>query len=65
MEKSCFFLGHRSAPASILPALEGAVERHITEHGVTCFYVGRYGNFDRLAGRAERGLLQVENLAEG
>ena len=52
MENSCFFLGHRTAPAELRPVLEAAVERHVTEYGVTCFYVGRYGNFDRLAGRA-------------
>lgn len=52
MEKSCFFLGHRSAPQELRPTLEAAVERHITEYGVTCFYVGQYGNFDRLAGQA-------------
>lgn len=52
VENSCFFLGHRSTPQELLPALKAAVERQITEHGVTCFYVGRYGNFDRLAGQA-------------
>ena len=52
MGNSCFFLGHRTAPAELRPVLEAAVERHVTEYGVTCFYVGRYGNFDRLAGRA-------------
>ena len=45
----CFFIGHRDTPASILPLLRDAVERHITEYGVTEFVVGRYGNFDSLA----------------
>jgi len=48
----CFFIGHRDTPASILPKLGEAVERHITEYGVTEFVVGRYGSFDSLAAQA-------------
>lgn len=47
--KSCFFIGHREASAEILPALEQAVEQHISEYGVTEFFVGNYGGFDSLA----------------
>lgn len=47
----CFFIGHREAPESIYPELAQTVEQLI-EQGVTDFYVGRYGNFDRLAARA-------------
>lgn len=50
--KSCFFIGHREAGTEILPALEEAIEKHISEYGVTEFIVGHYGNFDRLAARA-------------
>ena len=50
--KTCFFIGHRDAPESIYNRLLEAVERHISEYGVTDFVVGRYGNFDRLAARA-------------
>ena len=50
--KNCFFIGHRDAPESIYERLLSAVERHISEYGVTDFVVGRYGNFDRLAARA-------------
>ena len=50
--KTCFFIGHRDAPQVIYDRLEAAVERHITEYGVTDFVVGKYGNFDRLAARA-------------
>lgn len=49
--KSCFFIGHREAVTEILPALEDAVEKHISEYGVTEFIVGHYGGFDRLAAR--------------
>ena len=49
---TCFFIGHRETSDSIFPALVQAVERHVTEYGVTEFIVGHYGNFDRLAARA-------------
>ena len=47
----CFFIGHREAPENIYPELARTVEQLI-EQGVTEFYVGHYGNFDRLAARA-------------
>lgn len=50
--KSCFFIGHREASSEILPALAEAVEKHITEYGVTEFIVGNYGGFDRVAAKA-------------
>lgn len=50
--KSCFFIGHREAGGDVFPALSEAVEHHITEHGVTDFYVGHYGGFDGLAAQA-------------
>ena len=50
--KSCFFIGHREASSEILPALTEAIEKHITEYGVTEFIVGNYGGFDRMAAKA-------------
>ncbi len=50
--KSCFFIGHRDTPEKLLYALEQTVERHITEYGVTEFYVGQHGRFDALAVQA-------------
>lgn len=50
--KSCFFIGHRDVNAEIYPALLAEVERHVTEHGVTDFFVGHYGGFDRMATQA-------------
>ena len=47
----CFFIGHREAPESIYPELARTVEQLIGQ-GVADFYVGHYGNFDRLAARA-------------
>ncbi len=48
----CFFIGHRDTPDSVYPDLLQAVEKHITQYGVTEFIVGHYGNFDFLAARA-------------
>ena len=50
--KTCFFIGHHDAPESIYDRLLAAVERHISDYGVTDFIVGRYGNFDHMAARA-------------
>lgn len=50
--KSCFFIGHCDTNAEIYPLLLTEVERHITEYGVTDFFVGRCGNFDRMAAKA-------------
>ena len=50
--KSCFFIGHRNAPETLLPLLASAVERHITEYGVTEFIAGHYGSFDYMAAGA-------------
>ena len=50
--KRCFFIGHRDAMQDIVPALERTVEALITAHGVTEFFVGGYGGFDRLAAGA-------------
>lgn len=47
--KTCFFIGHRNTPDTVLPALTQEVERHIVEYGVTDFVVGHYGRFDALA----------------
>lgn len=48
--KVCFFIGHRDTPDRVYPALEQAVEQLITQ-GVTEFYVGNHGSFDRMAAR--------------
>ena len=52
MSKSCFFIGHRDAPAEVRPLLLEAIEKHIAEYGVTDFYVGHYGAFDAMAAGA-------------
>ena len=52
MSGSCFFIGHREADSRIWSSLVEAVNRHITEYGVTDFTVGRFGGFDALASKA-------------
>lgn len=47
----CFFIGHRDTESGLMPQIEAAVHRHITECGVTEFVVGQYGAFDRMAAR--------------
>ena len=49
---SCFFIGHRDAPKKLRPLLDAAIERHITECGVSEFIVGHYGRFDYMAAAA-------------
>ncbi|MBQ1501456.1 MAG: hypothetical protein IIZ45_02430 [Firmicutes bacterium] len=51
---TCFFIGHRDAPAELRLQLAEAVERHIAEYGVREFVVGHYGRFDALAAAAVR-----------
>lgn len=48
-ERSCFFLGHQNADMSLMPRLIESVERQISEYHTIYFYVGHYGNFDRMA----------------
>lgn len=45
---ACTFFGHRDCPASIRPALRAAVIELIEKKGVTEFYVGSQGGFDRM-----------------
>ena len=47
--KTCIFFGHRDTQATIKPRLMSCVESLIVKHGVTKFYVGNQGNFDRMA----------------
>ena len=50
--KSCFFIGHREADKKLLPYLTDTAKCLVTDCGVTRFYAGGYGNFDRLSGKA-------------
>ena len=56
--KSCFFIGHREADEWLLPTLVNAIERLIVSEDVTCFYVGGYGGFDRVAATAVKQVKQ-------
>ncbi len=51
--KTCCFIGHSRIYAEVtFEQVAEAVERHITEYGVTDFLVGNYGDFDRMSARA-------------
>ena len=50
--KSCFFIGHREADERLLPKLIDTIESLVSSEDVTCFYVGGYGGFDRIAASA-------------
>lgn len=41
--------GHADCPESMLPNIAEAVERCYSSHGISDFYVGNRGQFDRLA----------------
>lgn len=47
-KKACTFFGHRDSPEIIKPKIRTAVIDLIENHGVTMFYVGNQGNFDRM-----------------
>lgn len=50
--------GHRDSPEYILPDIERTIEEHYEKYGVTGFYVGSRGAFDRLAAIAARNVKQ-------
>lgn len=50
--KSCFFIGHREADERLLPCLIKTIERLVAMEKVTCYYIGGYGGFDRVAASA-------------
>lgn len=56
---SCFFIGHRDAPESLLPQVRAAVERLILSEEVTDFYVGSRGSFDRMTAQAVLELMEA------
>ena len=56
--KSCFFIGHRDTPETVLQQLIAAIERLIVEEDVGHFYVGQYGSFDRMAALSVKRLKQ-------
>ena len=49
--KCCTFFGHRQCPQRIEPMLLQTVEELIQKQGVTLFYVGGQGEFDRIVQR--------------
>ena len=56
--KSCFMFGHGDAPESIMPRIQAAIEAQYRDNGVTVFYVGNRGSFDRMATAAVKQVKQ-------
>lgn len=56
--KTCFLFGHADCPSIMLSKIEGAIENCYSKHGITDFYVGNRGNFDRLAAVAAKKVKQ-------
>ena len=50
--KTCFFIGHRDAPATLHPALQQAIQSLCQQHKAIEFVVGHYGAFDAMAAKA-------------
>ena len=44
----CTFIGHRNCPETIIPVLYETIESLIQNKGITKFYVGTNGDFDRI-----------------
>ncbi len=55
---TCTFFGHADTSEEILPLLQREIVKLIENHGVSCFYVGNHGNFDRLVIRTLKALQQ-------
>lgn len=56
--KSCFMFGHGDAPESIMSRILAAIEAQYGDNGVTAFYVGNRGSFDRMATAAVKQVKQ-------
>lgn len=55
-EKGCTFFGHRDCPSSVRPKLRSLLIELIEQQGVTTFYVGNQGAFDKMAASVLREL---------
>ena len=47
--QACCFFGNRDSSEKIRSILYAEIEKLIAQHAVTTFYVGGYGNFDRIS----------------
>ena len=45
---TCTFFGHKDTPYDIKDKLRETITKMIEEKGVTSFYVGNHGNFDKM-----------------
>lgn len=56
MEKICSFFGHRDVICDLSNELKQSIEKAINEYGITIFYVGDRGAFDRQATGAVKAM---------
>lgn len=56
MGKICAFFGHRHIPSGLEPEIEKAATKLIDEEDVDTFWVGGYGEFDKVAASCIRSL---------
>lgn len=49
MATICAFFGHREIPDDLEPRLKACIKQAIEDYGITEFWNGGYGGFDRLA----------------
>jgi len=54
MSKICAFFGHRECYENLSAELDDAIRRAVIQQGVTTFWCGRQGAFDRQASEAVR-----------
>ena len=52
----CAFFGHRNIPDDLEPRLRETIRQAIEDYGITEFWNGGYGGFDRLAERVVASL---------
>ena len=60
---ACTFFGHRDAPECLEPLLYQTLRQFVAS-GVTMFYVGHQGNFDRMVCRVLRRLKEENPLVQ-
>lgn len=58
---TCIFFGHKNTPAKIYPKLKAAIKDMADNKGVSDYYVGNQGAFDKMVRRALKEL-KKENI---
>lgn len=59
---NCTFFGHSDAPQEIRDTLKNTIATLIKKRGVSCFYVGNHGGFDRMVLSVLKELSGIYNI---